>query len=156
MYAVEKLRFQLFSCSVLEITIMVITNGCTEMKVGETLCTFYGNIFTQKNSKCCTEIQYQNRCFVIVNMRKSELKLWLFLLGLCLSFFPVKWQLQYYPSILLWKINKYYKDLAYCLVLSQYAVVIFSIIIIIIINIPVSSDVSVDFLYFIFIWSCSL
>ena len=37
-----------------------------------------------------------------------------------------------YLSILLWKVNKYYKDLVYCLVLSQYAVVIFNIIIIII------------------------
>lgn len=50
MYVVVKLRFQLFSCSVLEIIIMVITNGFIEMKVGETLCTYYGNIFIQKNS----------------------------------------------------------------------------------------------------------
>lgn len=89
MYVVEKLRFQLFSCSVLEITIMVITNGCTEMKVGETLCTFYGNIFIQKKLKCCTEIQYQNRCFVIVNMRKSELKLWLFLMNFVFQYFSL-------------------------------------------------------------------
>lgn len=105
-------------CLVLEITAMIITKGYIEIKLVR-LCLLPMVIFHSNKIKCFIEIQHDNRfLFVIVIRKESEFKFQLCLINFQTLNFLIDPNEDYLvlclnPSVLLWKLNKNCKDLAY-------------------------------------------